>query len=166
MRRFLPHLGIALGVCIVLYAVFSGSSDEDAIRKQLDRLEAAVAVTAGDTNPVLRGARVKNAFVELFIQDVTIEIPELSSARSGRIELVGLAAQAPSLYRTASVDLGQLVIKVDEPKLSALAYGDATLTGTRQSGGLEEDKRTVSLRFDKVEGAWLIVAISVSAQDG
>jgi hypothetical protein len=162
MKRWLPHIGIAVGLLIAVYALFFSESDEDRIRGRLEQLEDAVAVTAGDTNLVLRAARVNAEFAEIFVKDVGFEIPELSSAAGGRAELVGLAANAPQLYATASVDLGGLAIEIDDQGMTAVAFGEATVRGTRHSGDPEGDSRTVSLRFDQIDGEWQVVSLSVS----
>ena len=165
MKRWLPHIGIALGVAIAIYALFFGSSDEDLIRAQLERLEDAVAVSDGGGNLVVRAAHVKKEFAEIFVKEVTFEVPELTTEESGRRALVALGASAPRLFRTATVDLDDLSIDVDEPGLTALAQGSATLTATRHSGEPDRDQRTVSLRFDKIDGEWRCVSLSVSQRN-
>jgi len=167
-KRWLPHLGVVVGVCIAVYALFFSSGDEDLIRGKLDSLEEAIAVTPNETNIVVRAARIKGAFAEILAKEVSYEIPELAGANrsSGRRALASLAANAPRLWNTASVDLGPLAIEVDDEGMSAVAFGEVTLTATRQSGQLERDNRTVSMRFDKIDGEWLIVSLSVSAKEG
>lgn len=160
MKRWLPHAGIVLGVMIAIYALFFSSSDEDLIREQLERLEDAVAVSDG-ANIVVRTAHVRKELSEIFIKDVSFEIPDLTTDEEGRRGLVALAASAPRLFRTATVDLDGLSIDVDDQGLSGVAQGMARLTGTRQTGELERDERMVSLRFDKIEGDWLVVSVSV-----
>ncbi len=162
MKRWLPHIGIAIGVAIAIYALFFSSSDEDLIRAKLEQLEDAVAVTSGGTNLVLRAAHIKKEFSEIFVKEVTFQIPELSQAKGGRRELVGLAANAPRLYATVSVDLDGLAIEIDDAGVSAVAFGDATVSGTRHGVGPQQDTRTISLRFDKIDGDWLMVSLSVS----
>lgn len=164
MKRYLPHAAIGIGLCIFVYAVFFSSSEEDAIRAQLERLQETIEVKGGQHNPVVRGARVKGAFADIFVKEVSIEIPELTSVKAGRMELVGLATQAPTWYRTASADLGGLRVDIDESETSALVTGAVTLSGTRLSGEPVRDTRTVSIRFDKIEGDWRIVGLTVSAK--
>ena len=166
MKRWLPHIGIVLGVLIAVYAVFFSSSDEDQIRAKLNSLEDAVALSDGDSNIVIRGAHVRKAFADIFIKMVTYQIPELRSEGAGRTGLAGLAATAPRLYRSVRIDFGDLDIRVDDAKISAVAYGEALLTGKRHSGQLQRDTRTVSFRFDKIEGDWLIVSLTASAGKG
>jgi len=163
MKRWLPHAGIVIGVLIAVYALFFSSSDEDLIREQLERLEDAVAVSEG-ANIVIRTAHVKKEFSEIFTKEVSFEIPDLPSKEDDRRGLVALAASAPRMFRTATVDLDDLQIDVDDQGITAIAQGPATLTGTRQTGELERDQRLVSLRFDKIDGTWLCVSLSVDAR--
>jgi hypothetical protein len=166
MKRFLP-LGVAvLGLGIFVYAVFFASSDEDEIRDRLELLASSVEVTGQQENIVLRGARIRDTFESLFTKEVVIEIPELTSVSTGRMELVSLATQAPSWYRSASVDVSSLDVQIDDAGLSAHVVGPVILTATRLSGEPIRDRRTVSLRFDKIDDDWRIVGVTVSAPEG
>ncbi len=165
MKRYLPHLGIALGIAIAVYALFFSESDEDKIRGLLERLEAAVRVTEDDTNVVVRGARMKNELSAIFIKEVSFDIPELSNVSAGRDELIGLATKAPQLWRTATVDLSGLVITLDEGAMGGIAVGDAHLDATRHEGSLHRDTRKISVSLEKIDGEWRIIALTVSAKD-
>lgn len=162
MKRWLPHIGIVAGILIAVYAIFFTTSDEDRIRELLDRLETAVAVKEGTTNPVVRHAALKKAFRTIFTKKVSFEIPELTHVESGSDALAKVATQAPTLYQEASIDLAALKIEVDSEGLSAVAFGDALLTGVRRGGQLERDVRDVSIRLDKIDDEWRIVSVSVS----
>lgn len=161
MKRWLPHFGIALGVAIAIYALFFAESAEDRIRSQLDALEEALVVT-GTENPVLRAARIKKAFEALMLPEVHFEIPELAEGDTGRNELVRLATIAPQMYQSARVDLDALRIDVDKTETTAMAHGEAVLTGVRRTGEPQRDARKVALRFDEIDDEWRIVSISVS----
>jgi hypothetical protein len=163
MKRYLPHLGILLGVSIAVYALFFSQSEEDRIRELLEKLEEAVAVSPDDTNVVVRAARVRSLFGEIFDKDVRYQIPELEAVSRGRAELAGVAAKAPELWRSATVDLDGLAITVDQAAMGAVAVGPASLNATRHNGTVEIDTRTVSLTLEKVEGEWRVVHMSVSA---
>lgn len=165
MKRYLPHFGIVLGVAIAVYALFFSETDEEKIQALLERFEDAVAVTPDDTNLVLRAARVKKELSEIFTQEVSFDIPELSSVSSGRDEFIGLAAKAPQIWRAGEIDLSALSITVDEAGVAAVAVGDARLNATRQDGQIQRDARKVSISLEKIEGAWKIVALTVSAKD-
>jgi hypothetical protein len=162
-RRWVPLLAVVLGLGIFGYAVFFGSTDEELIRARLSAFASAVEVKAAEQNVVIRAARIKDAFNEIFVKDVSIEIPELTDLRSGRKELVQVAAQAMSLYRTAWVDVSGLTVNIDKVGQSAVASGAVRLHATRHSGEAELDSRTVSIRLDKIEGHWRIVSVAVSA---
>ena len=155
-------MGVVAGVVIAIYAIFFGSTDEDRIRELLERLERAVAVHSDETNVIVRGARVRKAFKEIFSKDVRFQVPDFQSAGQSRRALVGLATQAPRLYRNATVDLGGLSVKVDEKGESSTAFGQAVVVGVRQNGTAERDSRTISLRLDKMDGDWRIVQVDVS----
>lgn len=161
MRRYIPYVGIALGLAIAVYALFFAQSAEDAIRDQLDRLEEAVALEPG-SQPVIRAARVKGAFKGLFVKDVTFDVPELDGSDQGRDELVSLAAAAPRLFQQAHVDLDGLAIDLAADEKSAIAVGEAVIMGAQHGQAVRRDTRTVSIRFDEVDGDWLIVSLSVS----
>ena len=161
MKRWLPHLGIALGLAIALYALFFAESAEDRVRAQLDAVAGAIAVK-GEENPVLRAARVEKAFEGLVIREDRFEIPELTEGETGRNELVRLATVASQTYQSARVDLSGLRIDLDQSETTAMAHGEASLIGVRRTGEPVRDHRQVALRFDKVDDLWLIASISVS----
>ena len=162
MKRWLPYLGILLGLVLAGYALFFNDSDEDRIRAKLQEFEVAVSMDEAERNILFRLARVKKAFAEIFVKKVTYDLPELQAKERGRTKLATLAASAPRLYRTMRVDLSGLSIKLDASASSAAAYGKALLSGERLSGQPQRDSRTVSLRFDKVDGKWRIVAVTAS----
>jgi len=161
MRRYIPYVGIALGVALAVYALFFAQSSEDEIRDRLDRLEAALALEP-ETQTVIRAARIKGAFKDLFVKEVTFDVPELDGSDQGRNELVSLAASAPKVFQQAHVDLDGLTVDVAEDDKSAIAVGEAVLIGAQHGQAVRRSTRTVSIRFDEIEGAWLIVSLSVS----
>jgi hypothetical protein len=165
MKRYLPHLGIALGLALAIYALFFSESDEDKIRAVLDHLEVTIRVSPDDTNMVVRMAHIKGEFKEIFSKEVSFDIPELSNMSAGRTELAGLAAKAPQMWRTATVDLSDVGISVDEGATGAVAVGHAVLDATRHNGQLHRDTRQVSISVEKIEGEWRIVGMTVSAKD-
>jgi len=166
MKRWLPHFGIVAGLVIAIYALFFGSSDEDAIRANLTRLEDAVEVKNANTNFVVRFSQLKKEFAEIFIKKVSFQIPELSNHDNDRTELAKLASQAPRAYQQARIDLSGLSVEIDKEGLSAVAYGDAVLDGVKLGGEPARDTREVSIRLDKIDGQWRIVSLTVSERKG
>lgn len=161
MRRWLPHIGILIGLGLVVYALFFAEDDADRIRERLEQLEAAVEVKPQE-NVVIRAARVRKELVEIFVKDVHFEIPELLENQSGRKELIGVASSAPQQFRAARIDTDGLRIDIDDAGESAVCTGNVTLAGVRQSGEPARDERTVSIRLDEIEGEWRIVSFTVS----
>ena len=162
MKRWLPFLGIALGVALVVYALAFGKTDEERIRERLSELAASVEIKDRRESPALRGARLRKSFGEIFAKDVRLAIPELGTSDRGREPLVSLAVSAQGEFASVKLDLDALAIRLDETKEHALAVGVANLVGTREDGRRSRDARTASLRFDRVDGEWRIVDVSVS----
>ena len=162
MKRYLPHIGIVVGIALAIYALFYAESDEEKIRALFERLEDTIQVRTDDTNLVVRAAHIKGEFKEIFTKEVQFEIPELTELSAGRVELAGLAAKAPQMWRTATVSLDDLVITVDDSRLAGVAVGNAVLDATRHDGRLERDVRKVSISVEKIDDEWRIVGLSVS----
>ncbi|GAC1352817.1 MAG: hypothetical protein NVS3B20_17700 [Polyangiales bacterium] len=138
-------------------------SDAAAIRQRLDRLASAVQVNAADS-PLARYARINEAFKDLMVKEVIIEIPELTFLQSGRRELVQVATQAGSVYQRFDVSFSHLEIEVAEGKAFARVGATAGLRATRADGSDERDDREVTFLFDKSEGDWKIRSITVSSK--
>ncbi|MBM4359413.1 MAG: nuclear transport factor 2 family protein [Deltaproteobacteria bacterium] len=162
MKRWLPYLGLALGVALVVYALFFVKTEEERLRERLDALEAAVAIDDARETPLVRDARLRKRFAEIFTKDVALAVPELGATDKGRTALADLAISAQHRLARTSLDLDDLAIRLDESKQHALAVGIAHLVGTEADGTLIRDDRTVSLRLDVIEGEWRIVDVSVS----
>ncbi|MBM4375068.1 MAG: hypothetical protein FJ095_08290 [Deltaproteobacteria bacterium] len=162
MRRWLPYLGIALGIALVAYALFFVRSDEERIRERLTELASSVEVKDRRETPMIRAARVRKSFATLFSKEVRLAVPELGTVDRGREPLVDLTVSAQSEFASVALDLDGLSIRLDESKEHGLAVGTAKLSGTREDGTLSRDTRTVSLRLDRQEDEWRIVDVSVS----
>ena len=165
MKKWLPHAGIVVGVCVALYALFFHRGEEERIRQQLAALEDAVEVAPGGGNLVLRAARVRKSFNKIFVKDVVVEIPNVSAPTSGRHALAKLASGAPRLFEWGKLDLSDLTIALDASKTQATAFGPAQVTAQHRNGKRYDEQRTASLRFDKIDGAWLVVSLTVSPPD-
>ena len=161
MRHKLITGLVGLGVVLGIYFAFFSVSDEQKIKDVLGRLTKAVRVSEGDTNPIVRGARIHSEFVEIFPTDVHVSIPELSGLHQGRSELEGVATKAPLLYRTADVDLTSIEIKLDDAHESAKAGATARLRATRSDGDTQRGPRAVNFLFSKDGGRWRITSMTV-----
>ncbi|MEM6788937.1 MAG: nuclear transport factor 2 family protein [Myxococcota bacterium] len=163
VRRFLPHVGVVIGLMLAVYALFFSRDAEDEVRDHLERLEAAVDVAPG-TQVVLRAARVKQEFRELFTADVTFDVPELDGADAeGRKGLIALAAAAPRRFERARLELDGLDIELSGDERSAIAVGEAIIVGAGYGEPVRRDRRTVSLQLERGDDGWRIVSLSASA---
>ena len=152
---------ILLAAALGAWFLLSRGSDESQIHGKLDRLAKAVRVDAPE-NAVVRHARVNSEFVEIFTKDVLVEIPELTSAKGGRHELVGIASQASAYYGTVDLAFSRVEITLDAGKRNARVGATVTVTGRPQTGGPERDSRECTIRFDKIDGDWKIASVVVS----
>ncbi len=160
MKRRLALAGVALGLGLVAWAVLSRPSDQELITARLRALEAAVAVD-GQENVVFRTSRLNQAFEEIFVQDVTVRIPELTSLARGRGALAGVAAKSGTYFNSAQVTFTDLDIDVD-PKRESAQVGARVVLDAVEGDRRRRDDRRVSLRFTRPDGDWLIDAITVT----
>jgi uncharacterized protein (TIGR02246 family) len=161
MKRWIAVAGVVVGAGFVLWAILGGPNDEERIRAQLERLEAAAHVEGDGENPVFRSARLNQEFSEIFTDDVAVSIPELSSHKRGRTGLAALAARATTHVRNLDVDFSSIDVQFDTSGKSASVDTDAKLDATRHGGRIERDERRVAFRFVERDGDWLIDSVSV-----
>ncbi|MEO7095839.1 MAG: nuclear transport factor 2 family protein [Polyangiales bacterium] len=148
---------------LAIYLLFFRDSPEERMSAQLVRLAHAVEVEpAQQENPIARLGRVRGEFKEIFVEDVSIVIPELTSLTRGRLALADVAAQAPAAYASASIDFASVRITLDASKKSADVTAIATVTGARIGSQPTRDVRRIAFRFDDVDGAWRIARLQVS----
>jgi hypothetical protein len=159
VKRALVWLALAVGLSLVVYAVFASKTDEEIIEEQLTRLAAAISVSP-EENPLTRAARLNREFSELFSKDATASVPELSAPVQGRRELLALATRAAAGFRTLDVAFSGTTVEVGNA--AAEVKTTATLSGVRSDGDLDRGKRQVGLRFKRSDGDWWIDSVNVS----
>lgn len=155
--------GIVAGCVVVAlitmwFTVFR-PSEEDRIRKTLDRFTKAVAVKSDD-NPLARMGRLKSETKDTTTDDVFVTLPDYNVRISDRASLVDNAAKIGLFYTTAECDLTGMTIKVDEAATTAKVDATAVVTGT-VSGEKRVDKRGVHFLLRK-DGDWKISSIDVA----
>jgi hypothetical protein len=146
---------------IAAYFLLRGG-DEAQIREALARLAKVIRI-AKDDSPLGRAARIKGAFDDLFVERVSVDIPELPDARPGRAELVRLASAAFGIWSSLEADFASVRVAFEPgANASAAAAVDATVTlrGARSGGGEKGDTRKVAFRFVKDSG-WRIASVTV-----
>jgi hypothetical protein len=162
-RHFIAASAVVVGLGLVFYAVFSRQSEEEQIQEVLDRLELSVGVSSEPENPVFRLTRLNKEFEELFDDRVRVFIPELTSLRSGRKDLAGLAARAPTWFSTLEIDFTD--VKIQAGKINARVFTSAQLVASRAGRGLERDVRDVEFGFTKSDGSWKIDSVNVTPRE-
>jgi hypothetical protein len=165
VKRWLAIGAVVLGLGALLYALFARPTHEERIRAKLERLALVVTLDREQQNPLLRAARLKKEFSELFTASVAVTIPELASPLTGRDELAALGARAGTEFQSVEVGFSKIEVELDTTETRAQVRSVATLTGTR-GGELEHDRRRVRFGFVRQDGEWLIDLVSVAAPDG
>jgi phosphoribosylformylglycinamidine synthase len=164
MKRWLPLGLIAAGLIGLVYAIFFWSSDEDQIRARLAQLADTVRISDGELNPVVRHGRIRQEFAEIFVKEVRAEVSELSEGLHGRNELAAAATQVAGAYRSADVSFGGVDIRIDRSGMTADVNASATVTGAQHGQPVRRDERQVSFQFEKIDGDWKIVSLTVAAR--
>ena len=163
MKRALAFGGIAAGLALILYALFSGETDEEQIRRKLDDLATTVAVEGETQNVAVRSLQLKGQFREIFEKNVTATIPELGSTRSGRGDLAALAARSTVQFEQLGLDFDDVSVSFDGGQTNAVVKTTVVMTGIRR-GQVDprRDRRRVRLRFFKDEDhGWRIASVKV-----
>jgi len=161
MTRNKALIGAALlAFAATTYLLFFARTDEEKIRKTVDRLAHAVEVRPDDTNALTRAARVKGALDDVVDEDVRLSVPELGS-RQGRSGLIELGAQVSLAYSTVTIDPHDLSIKIDPSKTTAKVGGHATVRGTTSMGEDRRDERAFDLLMRKDSGSWKVTSVTV-----
>jgi hypothetical protein len=151
MARNKALIGTALvALAVAIYFVFFAGTDEEKIRKVVDRLAHALEVRPPNAR----------AIDELVDDDVHLSAAELGS-REGKRGLGELGAQVSLLYTKVSVDAHDLTIKLDPSKTTAKVGGRATVRGTTALGEDRRDERAFDLLMRKEGTAWKVTSVTV-----
>jgi hypothetical protein len=152
----------AAAAAIVLWLSLFRASEEDQIKKTLDRLVKTVMVKEGD-NIISRTARLKSELAEIVDDDVRIDVPDLHISTTGRRELVEKAAQAGVMFSSADCELTNTRLQIDDGATTAKVDALAVFTGVR-GGDRRIDRREVHFLLRK-DGHWRVTTIDVRAPD-
>ena len=160
MKKWAIVAGCAAAAAIALWFTLFRPSEEDRIRKVLDRFAKAVQVKPDD-NIIARAGRIKSELKETVADDVYVDVSDLNIRVSNRPALVENATKASLVFQSAECDLTGMTIKVDEKATTAKVDALAVVTGDR-GGERKVDKRPVHFLLRK-DGDWRITTIDVSA---
>lgn len=165
MNKKLAIAGLFLGLVLIVLGIVSfPTDDEEVISAKLDKLAEVIAVD-GPENPVMRMARLKGEFSDLFEEDARVSVPEIRRSARGRKELAELGAQATVLYQQLRVDFTAREIRIEEGGKTAHTTSRVKLSGSRASDDDRWGDRRVRFRWSRGSGEWLIDEVRVEERD-
>jgi hypothetical protein len=159
MKKWAIVAGCAAVAAVALWLTVFRPSEEDRIRKVLDRFAKAVAVKKDD-NILSRAGRVNSELKETVADDVYVDVADFSIRVTNRKDLAENATKAGLMFSSADCDLTSMTIKVDDSATTAKVDALAVVTGER-GGERKVDKRPVHFLLRK-DGSWKITTIDVA----
>jgi hypothetical protein len=159
MKKWAIVAGCAAVAAVALWLTVFRPSEEDRIRKVLDRFAKAVAVKQDD-NIISRAGRVNSELKETVADDVYVDVADFNVRVTNRKDLAENATKAGLMFTSADCELTSLIIKVDESATTAKVDALALVTGSR-NGERKVDKRPVHFLLRK-DGSWKITTIDVA----
>ena len=163
----------AVASVVLLLAIVLGyrwwTSDERAIKKQLAAVAESltVAPNEGSLGPVSRVAMLRRTLAP----DIRVSAGPSSGgepAGGGAHSLVGRDAVLGAASRWAppggvTVDFVNVRVQVSDDRGSAHVSCTATMTSPGASGAPTVDARDVTIDFTRIEGAWLVSVVELTA---
>ena len=159
MKKWAIVAGCAAVAAVALWLTVFRPSEEDRIRKVLDRFTKAVAVKHDD-NILSRAGRVKSELRETVADDVYVDVADFSVRVTNRKDLAENATKVGLFYSSADCELTSMTIKVDDSATTAKVDALAVVTGER-GGERKVDKRPVHFLL-RNDGTWKITTIDVA----
>ncbi len=160
MKKWAIVAGCAVVAAVALWLTVFRPSEEDRIRKVLDRFTKAVAVKQDD-NIISRTARINSELKETVADDVYVDVADFSIRVATRKDLAENATKAGLIFSSADCELTSMTIKVDDSATTAKVDALALVTGER-GGERKVDKRPVHFLLRK-DGTWKITTIDVAS---
>lgn len=159
MRKWAVAGACAAVALVVLVITLTRPSEEDRVRKVLERFAKAVAVKQDD-NILSRAGRVKSELKETVTDDVHVDVADLNIRVSNRQALAESATKASLVFTSADCELTGMTIKIDDASTTAKVDALALVTGMR-GGERKIDRRPVHFLLRKDDG-WKITTIDVA----
>ena len=147
MKKWAIVAGCAAVAAVALWLTVFRPSEEDRIRKVLDRFAKAVAVKQDD-NILSRAGRVNSELKETVADDVYVDVADFSIRVTNRKDLAENATKAGLVFSSADCELTSMTIKVDDSATTAKVDALAVVTGER-GGERKVDKRPVHFLLRK-----------------
>jgi hypothetical protein len=147
MKKWAIVAGCAVAAAIAIWFTLFRPSEEDRVRKVLDRFAKAVAVKADD-NILARTGRLRSELKETVTDDVYVDVSDLNIRVTSRGALVEDATKAGLVFQSADCSLTGMTIKIDD---------------TAERGGERRvEKRPVHFLLRKNDGEWRITTVDVA----
>ena len=159
MKKWAIVAGCAAVAAVALWLTVFRPSEEDRIRKVLDRFAKAVAVKQDD-NIISRAGRVNSELKETVADDVYADVADFNVRITNRKDLAENATKAGLMFTSADCELTSMTIKVDDSATTAKVDALALVSGSR-NGERKVDKRPVHFLLRK-DGSWKITTIDVA----
>jgi hypothetical protein len=159
MKKWAIVAACAAVAAVALWLTVFRPSEEDRIRKVLDRFAKAVAVKEND-NIISRAGRVNSELKETVADDVYADVGDFNVRITNRKDLAENATKAGLLFTSADCELTAMTIKVDDSATTAKVDALALVSGSR-NGERKVDKRPVHFLLRK-DGSWKITTIDVA----
>jgi len=159
MKKWAIVTGCAVAAAVAIWLTLFRPSEEDRVRKVLDRFAKAVAVKPDD-NILARTGRLRSELKETVTDDVYVDVADLNIRVTSRGALVEDAMKASLVFQSADCALTGMTIKIDDSATSAKVDALAIVTGDR-GGERRVDKRPVHFLLRK-DGEWRITTVDVA----
>jgi len=151
--------GCAAAAAVVLWFTLFRPSEEERVRKVLDRFAKAVVIKSDDTI-LSRTGRLRAELKATVTDDVYVDVSDLGIRVTSRAALVEDATKAGLVFQSADCSLTGMTIKIDASASSAKVDALAVVTGER-GGERRVDRRPVHFLLRK-DGDWRITTIDVA----
>jgi SnoaL-like domain len=159
MKKWAIVAACAAAAAVALWLTVFRPSEDDRIRKVLDRFARAVQVKPDD-NILSRAGRLRSELKETVADDVHVDVSDLNIRVTTRAALVENATTAGMVFQSAECSLTGMTIKVDESATTAKVDALAVVTAER-GGERKVDRRPVHFLLRK-DGDWRITTIDVA----
>lgn len=159
-KRNLSIAAAGLVAVVALVVFLTRPSDEQRIKSVLDRLVKIVSVKEGDTI-LSRTGRIRSGCKELVDDGIRVDVPDLNVRVTGREAFADGATKAGLMYLSASAELVDVQVQLDEAKTTAKADAVALVTGVR-GDARRLDRRRVHFLLRK-DDDWKVTTIDVAS---
>ena len=138
-------------------------NDETQITSVLERISEGVGGSeggdgrGGGIDAIARAASLRSEFAP----DVTVDAGPPFERITGRDALIGAAARVNGTTRGLEIRFPDVTITVAPDRRSAIVIATAEARFDDPAGGRSFDARELEIRFTRLEGEWVIAAVTL-----